>query len=160
MTHVSTVPAPELADIAGWLNSEPLKLSELRGRVVFLDFWTYSCANCVRTIPHVNRLHEKHRGDGLVLIGVHTPEFEFEKDPENVAKAVRELGIHYPVALDSENTTWKLYGNRYWPRQTLIDYEGHVRFEHIGEGGYSDIEEQVAGLLSEAAASRRLASGK
>ena len=151
--------APELANIMGWLNSPPLRLEQLRGRVVFLDFWTYSCINCVRTIPYVNELHRKYSSDeGLVIIGVHTPEFEFEKDESNVRGAARKLRIEYPVALDSENTTWKLYGNRYWPRQTLIDYAGQVRYEHIGEGGYEEIEQQVVGLLKEAAASTRRTS--
>jgi thiol-disulfide isomerase/thioredoxin len=148
--------APELADIKGWLNSAALRLSELRGKVVFLDFWTYSCANCIRTIPHVIRLHQKYASQGLVVIGVHTPEFEYEKDAGSVRSAVERLGIGYPVALDSENTTWKLYGNRYWPRQTLIDHSGEVRYEHIGEGGYEEIEEQVAGLLAEAEGRRKI----
>jgi len=148
--------APELVEIKGWINSHPLRMSELRGKVVFLDFWTYSCGNCVRTIPHMNALHRKYPAEELVIIGVHTPEFEFEKDIQGVRAAVAKLGIEYPVALDSENTTWKLYGNRYWPRQTLVDYSGEVRFEHIGEGGYEEIERQVAGLLAEAAGRRRL----
>jgi thiol-disulfide isomerase/thioredoxin len=148
--------APELANIKGWLNSPPLRLSELRGKVVFLDFWTYSCINCVRTIPEMNRLHLKYPSDELVIIGVHTPEFEYEKDAGNVKSAVDRLGISYPVALDSDNATWKLYGNRYWPRQTLIDHSGEVRYEHIGEGGFEEIEEQAAGLLAEAAGQRKL----
>jgi thiol-disulfide isomerase/thioredoxin len=150
--------APELTDIRGWLNSPPLRLSDLRGKVVFLDFWTYSCSNCVRTIPHVSAVYHKFNRDELVVIGVHTPEFEFEKDAANVKSAMQDLKIEYPVALDSDNTTWKLYGNRYWPRQTLIDYSGEVRYEHIGEGGYEEIEEQIAGLLAEAAGKRRLAA--
>jgi thiol-disulfide isomerase/thioredoxin len=148
--------APELAGIKGWINSQPLRLSELRGRVVFLDFWTFGCSNCVRTIPHMNDLHRKYPSDELVIIGVHTPEFESEKDADNVRSAVKKLTIGYPVALDSDNVTWKLYGNRYWPRQTLIDYSGQVRYEHIGEGGYDEIEDQVAGLLAEAAGKRKL----
>ena len=145
----STELAPELADIKGWLNSEPLVLSGLRGRVVFLDFWTYGCVNCVRTIPHVKELRLKFPSDELVIIGVHTPEFEFEKNGENVRRAVKRLGIEYPIALDSDNTTWKLYGNSYWPRQTLVDRSGEIRYEHIGEGDYSEIEDQVALLLAE-----------
>ena len=157
MTDSSNV-APELNSIKGWFNSRPLLLSELRGKVVFLDFWTYSCINCTRTIPHMIELHQKYPADELVIIGVHTPEFEFEKDEDNVRSAVRKLGIKYPVALDSDNTTWKLYGNRYWPRQTLVDHSGEVRYEHIGEGDYPEIEEQVAGLLAEAAGVRTLES--
>ena len=140
--------APEFADIKGWINSPPLQLSSLRGKVVFLDFWTYSCGNCVRSIPSVKDLHGKYASRGLVVIGVHTPEFEFEKNPDNVRSAVQKLGIVYPVALDSDNTTWRLYGNEYWPRQTIVDDEGQVRYEHIGEGGYEEIEEQVVGLLA------------
>lgn len=146
--------APELEDISGWLNSPPLLLSDLKGKVVFLDFWTIGCVNCQRTIPHTKALYEKYKDSGLVVIGVHTPESESEKDPDDVAKAVKRLGVGYPVALDSENTTWKLYGNRYRPRQTLVDGSGQVRYEHIGEGGYGEIEEQVAGLLAEASAKR------
>ncbi len=141
--------APEFADIKGWLNSPPLRLSDLRGKVVFLDFWTYSCANCIRSIPSVMKLHDKYSSRGLVVIGVHTPEFEFEKDPGNVVSAVKRLEIRYPVALDSTNNTWKLYGDGYWPRQTLVDANGMVRYEHIGEGGYEEIEDQVKGLLGE-----------
>jgi thiol-disulfide isomerase/thioredoxin len=147
--------APELRDIKGWFNSGPMQVWGLRGSVVFLDFWTYGCNNCVRAVPHVEELHRKYSSQGLVVIGVHTPEFDRERDPENVASAVRKLGISYPVALDSDNTTWKLYGNRYWPRQTLVDWSGEVRYEHIGEGGYEEIERQVMGLLAEAAAHRK-----
>lgn len=149
----NVVLAPEFADIRGWINSPPLKLSELKGRVVFLDFWTYSCQNCIRSIPSVRSLHEKYSSMGLVVIGVHTPEFEFEKDVQNVTSAVKRLEVVYPVALDTENSTWKLYGNRYWPRQTIVDGRGVVRYEHIGEGGYEEIEEQVVGLLAELRAS-------
>lgn len=141
--------APELTDIKGWINSPPLKLSELKGTVVFLDFWTYSCANCIRSISSVRQLHDSYSSKGLVVIGVHTPEFEFEKDAGSVASAVKRLEILYPVALDSDNTTWRLYGNQYWPRQTIVDGNGVVRYEHIGEGGYDQIEEQVVGLLGE-----------
>jgi thiol-disulfide isomerase/thioredoxin len=148
--------APELADISGWINSTPLQISELKGKVVFLDFWTFGCSNCVRTIPHMNELYHKYPSEELVIIGVHTPEFDYEKDADNVRSAVKKFSIEYPVALDSENTTWKLYGNSYWPRQTLIDYSGEVRFEHIGEGDYDEIEEQVKGLLAEAVGKRKL----
>ena len=148
--------APEFDGIKGWLNTPPLRLSDLKGRVVFLDFWTFGCSNCVRTIPHMNEIRRKFASDELVIIGVHTPEFDYERDEDNVRSAVKKLMIEYPVALDSQNKTWKLYGNRYWPRQTLIDCSGEVRYEHIGEGGYNEIEDQVAGLLAEAAGKRKL----
>lgn len=141
--------APEFSGLRGWLNSPPLSMKGLGGRVVLLDFWTYSCVNCIRTLPHMKELHQKYEGQGLVLVGVHTPEFEFEKLPENVASAVKRFGIEYPVAIDSDNVTWKLYGNQYWPRQTLIDSRGLVKWEHAGEGDYDKMEEQIIHLLSE-----------
>ncbi len=141
---------PEFADIKGWLNSKPLTVSGLKGKVVLLDFWTYSCVNCLRTLPHLKQLYERYQKYGFVLVGAHTPEFDFERMPENVAKAVKRLEIPYPVALDSENTTWTLYGNRYWPRQTLLDKDGKIRWGHAGEGGYAEMEEQVRKLLTEA----------
>ncbi|MBI4021420.1 MAG: redoxin domain-containing protein [Candidatus Aenigmarchaeota archaeon] len=139
--------APELRDLEGWINSAPLTMKGLQGKVVLLDFWTYSCVNCLRTLPHLKRLHGTYAKHGLVLIGVHTPEFAFEREAGNVAAAVKRLGIPYPVALDSRNTTWKLYGNRYWPRQTLVDHRGRVAWEHTGEGGYEDLETWVQKLL-------------
>jgi thiol-disulfide isomerase/thioredoxin len=142
-------PAPEFSHLRGWLNTSPLTMTGLRGKVVLLDFWTYSCVNCVRSLPHMKLLHKEYAGDTFVLIGVHTPEFEFEKLPENVASAVKRFGIGYPVAIDSENTTWKLYGNQYWPRQTLIDSEGTVRWEHAGEGDYDKMEDRIRDLLKE-----------
>ena len=142
--------APEFSHLQGWLNSPPLTMSGLKGRVVLLDFWTYSCVNCVRTLPQVKQLHMRYSGDRFVLVGVHTPEFDFERLPENVADAVKRFGIEYPVALDSENVTWKLYGNQYWPRQTLVDANGRVRWEHAGEGDYDKMENQIRELLKEA----------
>lgn len=142
--------APEFSHLQGWLNSRPLTMSGLKGRVVLLDFWTYSCVNCVRTLPHVKQLNTRYSGDRFVLVGVHTPEFDFERLPENVADAVKRFGIKYPVALDSENVTWKLYGNQYWPRQTLVDTNGRVRWEHAGEGEYDKMENQIRELLKEA----------
>ena len=142
--------APELEGIDGWINSQPLSLSALRGKVVFLDFWTFGCVNCQRTLPAMNELHSKFSGGGLVVIGVHTPEFPHERERENVERAVALAGLTYPIALDSENITWKLYGNRYWPRQTLIDAKGMIRYEHVGEGDYDEIEAKVVELLGEA----------
>ncbi len=142
-------PAPELSNLRGWINTSPLTMEGLKGKVVLLDFWTYSCVNCVRSLPHMKLLHKEYAGDAFVLIGVHTPEFEFEKPPENVASAVKRFGIGYPVAIDSENTTWKLYGNQYWPRQTVVDSKGTVRWEHAGEGDYDKMEDRIRDLLKE-----------
>jgi len=142
--------APEFSSLRGWLNSTPLTASGLKGKVVLLDFWTYSCVNCIRTLPHMKDLHKRYSSDKFVLIGVHTPEFAFEKDPENVASAVKRFGIEYPVAIDSDNVTWTLYGNQYWPRQTLVDAAGRVRWEHAGEGDYDKMEEQIVALVKEA----------
>jgi thiol-disulfide isomerase/thioredoxin len=125
----------------------------LRGKVVLLDFWALSCVNCVRTLPHMKQLHMMYGGEDFVLVGVHTPEFEFEKKPENVADAVKRFRIEYPVAIDSDNATWRLYGNQYWPRQTLVDVEGRIRWEHAGEGDYGLMEEKVRELLKEAGTS-------
>jgi thiol-disulfide isomerase/thioredoxin len=142
--------APEFQDIKGWINSEPMSLASLRGKVVFLDFWTYSCGNCVRTLPYMRELHERYAREDLVVIGIHTPEFEFEKNPTSVTNAVEKSGLRYPIALDSNNTTWRLYGNHYWPRQTLVDTNGVVRYEHVGEGDYGEIDRKVKELLREA----------
>ena len=144
-------PAPGFHDFSGWLNSLPLSLVGLRGRVVFLDFWTYGCVNCQRTDPHMKVLHARYSGRGLVIVGVHTPEFPYERKRENVERAVRAAGLDYPIALDGDNATWKLYGNRYWPRQTIIDAAGAVAYEHVGEGGYDGIEAKVVELLGEVA---------
>lgn len=121
----------------------------LKGKVVLLDFWTFDCVNCIRTLPHIRQLHTKYVGDSFILISVHTPEFEFEKDLENLASAVKRFRIEYPVAIDNENATWKLYGNQYWPRQTLIDARGRVHWEHAGEGDYDKMEEMIRTLLHE-----------
>lgn len=139
--------APEFSQIEGWLNSQPLTMAKLRGKVVMLDFWTFDCFNCQHALPHVRQLNAKYSGEKFVLVGVHTPEFEFERKRENVEDAVKRFGITYPVALDNENATWKLYGNQYWPRQTLVDVSGKVRWEHVGEGDYEEIDEMVQELL-------------
>jgi thiol-disulfide isomerase/thioredoxin len=142
--------APELQSIGGWINSEPLTLSGLRGKVVFLDFWTYGCFNCQNTLPEMEKLHTNYGSEGLIVIGVHTPEFPYERKRENVERAVTSAGLTYPIALDTDNATWKLYGNHYWPRQTIIDEKGEVAFEHIGEGDYPEIEAKVLELLEAA----------
>jgi cytochrome c biogenesis protein CcdA/thiol-disulfide isomerase/thioredoxin len=152
-------PAPDFVGIDGWINSRPLTMPELRGKVVLVDFWTYSCINCLRTLPHVEAWDRLYRKDGLVIVGVHTPEFAFEHVPSNVRAAVRRLGIHYPVALDNEYGTWTAYQNEYWPAKYLIDRTGHVRFAHFGEGEYDVTERNIRLLLGEhpgAPASARL----
>ena len=143
--------APDFQAIEGWLNSEPLTLAGLRGKVVLIDFWTYSCINCLRTLPYVKRWAETYRDSGLVVVGVHTPEFAFERVPENVERAVDSLGIRYPVVLDYDYATWTAWGNRYWPAKYFIDRQGHVRFAHFGEGEYEQSENVIRTLLAEEA---------
>ncbi len=144
--------AAEVEGIAAWINSDPLTIEELEGKVVLLDFWTYTCINCIRTFPYLKLWHSRYADDGLVILGVHTPEFEFEKDYDNVVQATRDNGIIWPVAQDNDYVTWKNYSNRYWPAKYLIDQDGVVRYTHFGEGGYSETEEQIRLLLAEAGA--------
>lgn len=132
-----------------WLNSEPLRLSDLRGRVVLLDFWTYTCINCIRTLPYIQAWHEKYKDDGLVVIGVHTPEFEFEKNINNLRKAVSDFSLTYPIVQDNDYATWRAYNNRYWPAKYFIDKDGRVRWTHFGEGSYDESEQVIQALLSE-----------
>jgi cytochrome c biogenesis protein CcdA/thiol-disulfide isomerase/thioredoxin len=139
--------APELVGIEAWINSPPLTLSELKGKVVLVDFWTYSCINCLRTIPHLENWYQDYKDKGFVIIGVHTPEFVFERELENVKKAVHDLGITYPVALDNNYATWNAYQNQYWPAHFLIDQEGVIRMEHFGEGEYTETENGIRMLL-------------
>jgi thiol-disulfide isomerase/thioredoxin len=149
------IKAPEFAQIGGYINTpnnSPLTLSSLRGKVVLVDFWTYSCINCIRTLPHINDWYQKYADKGLVIVGVHSPEFEFEKNYDNVKAAVQRLGITYPVLLDSAHGTWDAYGNQYWPRDYLIDADGYIRHDHIGEGGYDQTEKAIQSLLAERAA--------
>ena len=142
-------PAPELAGISGWINSDALTLRRLRGKVVLIDFWTYSCINCIRTLPRLRAWDAKYRDDGFVLIGVHSPEFEFEKDAGNVGRAVNEFDIAYPVALDPEMQTWRRFFNHYWPAHYLIDKAGRIRSVHYGEGEYRETENEIRKLLGE-----------
>ena len=144
--------APELAGIKAWINAEPMKLSDLRGRVVLVDFWTYTCVNCIRTFPYLKLWHAKYVDDGLVIVGVHTPEFDFEKKPENVRKAVKEYGLGWPVVLDNDYATWQAYKNRYWPAKYLIDKDGVIRYTHFGEGRYAETESKIRELLDESGA--------
>jgi cytochrome c biogenesis protein CcdA/glutathione peroxidase-family protein len=146
-------PAPDFVGIDHWLNGRPLTMTALRGKVVLIDFWTYSCINCLRTLPHVEAWDRLYRKDGLAIVGVHTPEFAFEHVPSNVQAAVKRLGVRYPVALDNDYGTWTAYGNQYWPAKYLIDRNGHVRYAHFGEGEYDLTEENIRALLGEKLAS-------
>ncbi|HET7609734.1 MAG TPA: cytochrome c biogenesis protein DipZ [Gammaproteobacteria bacterium] len=141
---------PPLDGVTQWLGSEPLTRESLRGKVVLVDFWTYSCINCIRALPFVKAWHEKYRDRGLVVIGVHTPEFAFEKDLGNVRRAVEELGLTYPVAVDNDYAVWRAFDNRYWPAHYFIDAAGNIRHEHFGEGEYEASERVIQRLLAEA----------
>jgi len=143
----SPYPAPEIVDIDTWFNSPPLQISKLRGKVVLIDFWTYSCINCIRTLPYIRSWYEKYHDRGLVIIGVHTPEFEFEKDPNNVFHAVKSDEILYPVALDNAYGTWQSFNNHYWPAHYLIDKKGQVVYQSFGEGDYDVTENNIRYLL-------------
>jgi thiol-disulfide isomerase/thioredoxin len=139
--------APEFSGISAWLNSEPLTIQSLKGKVVLIDFWTYSCINCIRTLPYVTSWYEKYKDQGLVIVGVHTPEFEFEKVTDNVKTAIKRHKITYPVAQDNLFATWNNYSNRYWPAHYLIDKDGQVRYYHFGEGEYDKMEDAIIQLL-------------
>ncbi len=142
--------APPLAGATHWLNSTPLTNEVLRGKVVLVDFWTYSCINCLRTMPYIKAWNEKYRDQGLVIIGVHAPEFSFEKDQRNVEQAIRDLGITYPVAMDNDYAIWNAYKNEYWPAHYLIDAQSKIRHQHFGEGAYRETEQMIQSLLKEA----------
>jgi cytochrome c biogenesis protein CcdA/thiol-disulfide isomerase/thioredoxin len=145
--------APEFVDNQQWFNTpgdRPLTLKSLRGRVVLVDFWTYSCINCLRTLPYLKAWDAKYRKDGLTIVGVHTPEFPFEKEASNVQEAIETNGIRYPVAQDNEQATWNAYGNQYWPAEYFIDAQGNVRYVHFGEGEYGEKEKVIRDLLAEA----------
>jgi thiol-disulfide isomerase/thioredoxin len=139
--------APEFAGVEAWLNANPLTMQSLKGKVVLIDFWTYSCINCVRTLPHITDWDRKYRDKGLVIIGVHAPEFEFEKKLDNVKAALAQHGIRYPVALDNKLSTWMNFENRYWPAHYLIDRDGKVVYTHFGEGKYDVTENNIRYLL-------------
>ncbi|MBI5151777.1 MAG: cytochrome c biogenesis protein DipZ [Candidatus Pacebacteria bacterium] len=146
------VKAPELIPGGVWLNSAPLTLTQLKGKVVVIDFWTYSCINCQRTLPYLRQWYEKYKDSGLVIIGVHSPEFEFEKNEKNLAKAVADFGLLYPIVQDNNFSTWKAYRNNYWPAKYVIDKEGNIRYTHFGEGGYDESERVIQALLKETGA--------
>jgi uncharacterized protein (DUF2147 family)/peroxiredoxin len=141
--------APEFAGIERWLNSKPLTLAELRGKVVLVDFWTLACGNCIATLPHVAKLDASYRDKGLVVVGVHTPETPEEAKPEAIADAVKRFAIRYPVAEDGAYATWKAYGNHYWPAVYLIDSQGNIAHSWFGEGSYYEIDASVRELLGE-----------
>jgi thiol-disulfide isomerase/thioredoxin len=145
-------PAPELFGVHPWLNTaggEPLTLAGLYGRVVLLEFWTFACGNCQRTLPFLRTMHVRYR-PGLAVIGVHTPELPFERPPRNVERAARERGLSFPIGLDNDYAAWNAYGNQYWPSQYLIDAAGHIRSAHVGEGAYRRTERSIGALLDEA----------
>ncbi|WP_295988836.1 cytochrome c biogenesis protein DipZ [uncultured Variovorax sp.] len=141
---------PSLSGATEWINSAPLTAESLRGKVVLVDFWTYSCINCLRTLPYVRAWAEKYNDDGLVVVGVHTPEFAFEKQSANVRRAVKDLGIGFPVAVDSDYAIWRAFGNQYWPAFYLVDAQGRIRHHQFGEGQYAKTEEAIRQLLAEA----------
>jgi thiol-disulfide isomerase/thioredoxin len=142
-----TVRAPEIGRI--WFNSPPLAMRQLRGRVVLVDFWDYTCVNCIRTLPYIEAWHERYKDLGLTVIGVHTPEFLFARYESNVERGIEEFGLTYPVVVDSNMELWEAFANRYWPTKYLIDGEGYLRYAHFGEGQYRETEETIQELLRE-----------
>ncbi len=140
--------APEISGLDHWINSKKIdSMKELRGKVVLVDFWTYSCYNCINTFPYVQAWHKKYAKDGLVVLGIHAPEFQFERKLDNVKQAVQKHGLTFPIALDNGFKVWRAYGNRYWPAFYLIDKNGVVRYRHFGEGRYQETEAAIANLL-------------
>ncbi|HXF51101.1 MAG TPA: redoxin domain-containing protein [Dehalococcoidia bacterium] len=149
-TEQGPVRAPEFPPNATWLQGGPLRMSELRGRVVLIDFWDYTCVNCIRTLPYVKAWHERYADKGLTIVGVHAPEFSFARDVDNVRRAIERFGIAYPVVVDNDFALWKAYANRYWPAKYLVDKEGYLRFYHHGEGAYDEVERAIQSLLRDA----------
>lgn len=141
--------APEFTGIEKWLNSEPLSMQKLRGKVVLVDFWTYTCINCVRTLPYVKNWYDKYKDQGLVVVGVHTPEYRFERSTEKVTTALKRFDIRYPVAQDNDYATWNAYNNRYWPAMYLVDKQGRIVYTHFGEGNYAETEAKIQSLLAQ-----------
>ncbi len=144
--------APDFIGIDNWINSEPVSILNVRGQVVLVDVWTYTCVNCIRTFPYLREWHARYADDGLLIVGLHAPEFEFEEIYENVVQATQEHEIVWPVAQDNRMSTWSAYNNRYWPAKYLVDKDGIVRYTHFGEGSYAETEEQIRKLLLEAGA--------
>lgn len=150
--RLTKVKAPEFPGGLTWLNDDAQTLKKLKGKVVLIDFWTYSCVNCLRTQPMLNRWHKLYADQGLVTIGIHTPEFSFEKVEKNVERAIDDLGIEYPVVLDPDYKLWHLYANEYWPRKYVINKDGYIVYDHIGEGGYAETELAIQKALKETGA--------
>ncbi|SAK45473.1 redoxin domain-containing protein [Caballeronia hypogeia] len=146
-TQQTGAQAPDFTGIDNWLNSAPLDLKQLRGKVVLVDFWTFDCINCAHTLPHVKDWNARYRDKGLVVVGVHTPEYSFERDLGNLKKAVKQYGIEYPVAQDNRYATWNAYRNQYWPAFYLIDQNGKIVYSQFGEGRYAQTEDAIRGLL-------------
>lgn len=143
-------PAPDLVEIEGWLQTEATSFSDFDGQVKIVKFWTFGCRNCINTLPHIRDIYDRHRGDGLEIIGVHAPEFDFERDPEAVAEATERLEVTWPVALDPDKVNFRAWqeGRRFWPRTFVVDANGDIRYDHIGEGRYDELEATVAWLLA------------
>ena len=147
--------APEFMGTQEWINSDPLTLDNLRGNVVLIDFWTYTCVNCIRTLPFLQEWYDRYADEGLVIVGVHTPEFEFEKIFDNVVEATKDEEVVWPVVQDNDFAVWRSYSNRYWPAKYLIDQAGVIRYTHFGEGKYAETEEMIRKLLEEGGMPRR-----
>ena len=145
---------PSIVDATGYINISSNELTEtLEGKVVLYDIWTYSCINCIRTLPYITTWDEKYKNEGLIIVGIHTPEFEFEKNKDNVLAAVQKFDINYPVVLDNEKEIWNAFQNKYWPRKYISDHDGYIRYDHIGEGSYKETEKVIQQLLQERAKS-------
>ena len=140
--------APEFGGIEAWINGGPLTMEELRGKVVLIDFWTYTCNNCINTFPFLRKMHARYASEGLVIVGVHSPEFDFEKSYDNVLEATQNDALVWPMAQDNDFVTWRRYSNRYWPAEYLIDKDGVVRYTHFGEGAYAQTEDVIRELLA------------
>ncbi len=138
---------PEFQGISQWLNSAPLSIADLKGSVVLVQFWTFACINCQRTLPYITKWHQQYKSQGLKVIGIHTPEFAFERDANNIKKALKQHKITYPVPVDNEYKTWNAYDNQYWPHLFLADRQGLLRYDHVGEGAYEKIEQTIRQLL-------------
>ena len=140
---------PEFQGIQQWLNSDPLTIADLKGNAVLIQFWTFACINCQRTLPYITQWHRKYASQGLKVIGIHTPEFAFERDPNNIKRALQQHQITYPVPIDNDYKTWKAYSNEYWPHLFLADRRGLMRYDHVGEGAYDETEQTIQKLLKE-----------
>lgn len=140
---------PDFQGIQQWLNSDPLTVANLKGNVVLIQFWTFACINCQRTLPHITQWHRQYAAQGLKVIGIHTPEFAFEREPTNIKRALQQHQITYPVPIDNDYKTWKAYSNEYWPHLFLADRRGLTRYDHVGEGAYDTTEQMIQQLLKE-----------